>query len=172
MKDNKVLNVLVNWDLIVAGAMLCVLVVCTFAGAIARAMSSPFIWLEELQLFCQVWIVFCGGCAAFRNLAHVEVEFIAELLPEKGQKAVLVINTVIITLVLGYLFMNSLDYLQSFMSSGRTTNVLNLSYVLIYGIAPVAVVFMLLNYYATLKQQWSAIQERCALKSSEKEVTS
>ena len=172
MKDNKVLKVLVNWDLIVAGVMICVLVVCTFGGAIARAANSPFNWLEELQLFCQVWIVFCGGSAAFRYFSHVEVEFVAELFPEIGQKVILVINTIIITAVLGYLLVNSLGYLESFVSSGRTTNVLNLSYVMIYGMAPVAIVYMLLNFYATLKKQWGDIEERCAGKLMEKEAAS
>ena len=170
MKDNKILKVLINWDLIVSGVMMCVLVVCTFLGALSRyVLSAPFNWLEEVQLFCQVWIVFCGGCAAFRMMSHVEIEFIAELLPEAGQKFILILNTIVITVVLGYLGINSWSYLQVFISSGRTTNVLNMSYVVIYGIAPVAVVFMLINYYMTLKTQWNAIIERCSGKDK-KEV--
>lgn len=155
-------KIVVNWDLILAGVMLCVLVVVTFAGALVRyLLSSPFVWLEEIQLFCQVWIVFAGGCAAFRLGGHVEVEFIAELLPEKAQKAVLMINSAVVTGVLLYLLVQSWNYLQVFVSSGRTTNILSISYVLIYGIAPVSIILMIVNYFAVLKGKWKDIEVRC-----------
>lgn len=171
MKKNKLLSCLINWDLIVSGIMLCVLVICTFLGAFSRYLfSQPFNWLEEIQMMCQVWIVFCAGCAAFRLGGHVEIEFIAESLPLKLQKAVLAINTVVITIVLGYLFVNSISYLQVFIKSGRTTNVLNLSYVLIYGIVPVAVVLMLLNYYSTLKKQIKKIEQEYEKKMNNRQA--
>lgn len=169
MKKNKALQILVNWDLVVSGAMLCLLVICTFVGAISRYLfSAPFTWLEEIQTMCQVWIVFCGGCAAFRLGGHIEIEFIAESLPEKGQKIVQVINSVIITLVLGYLGVQSLKYIQVFISSGRVTNILHLSYVVIYGIAPVTIAFMLIYYYATLGKVWHRIETECAEKKAKK----
>ncbi len=165
MKKNKALKMLINWDLVVSGTMLCLLVICTFVGAISRYLfSAPFTWLEEIQLMCQVWIVFCGGCAAFRVGGHIEIEFIAESLPEKGQKIVQVINSAIITLVLGYLGVQSLKYIMVFINSGRATNILHLSYVVIYGIAPVTIVFMLINYYATLGKAWHRIETECAVK--------
>lgn len=155
-------KILINWDLILAGVMLCALVVVTFAGAFMRYLfSSPFVWLEEIQLFCQVWIVFAGGCTAFRLGGHVEVEFIAELLPEKGQKAVLVINSAVLTGVLLYLLVQSWNYLQVFVMSGRTTNILGISYVLIYGIAPVSILLMIVNYFAGLKGKWKEIENHC-----------
>lgn len=165
MKENKFFKILVNWDLIISGVMLCILVICTFVSAISRyVFAAPFNWLEEIQLLCQVWIVFCGGCAAFRLGGHVEIEFVAESLPERGQKILLVINTIIITVILGYLGIQSWQYLQVFLASGRLTNILHMNYVVVYGIAPVSIVLMVVNYYMSLKKSWRHIEEECAEK--------
>ena len=174
MSDNKFVKALINWDLIVSGIMLCVLVVCTFLGAISRYFfSSPFNWLEEVQLLCQVWIVFCGGCAAFRLGGHVEIEFVSECLPLAGQKIVFIINSIIIAVVLCYLGIQSYKYLQVFISSGRTTSVLGLSYVVIYVIAPISMILMVVNYLTTIKRAWKSLEteyeKKVAKKLAEKE---
>lgn len=158
----RILKGLANWDLFISGVMLCALVVCTFAGAISRYfLGAPLNWLEEIQLLCQVWIVFCGGCAAFRIGGHVMVEFVAESLPEIGQKIVLGINSIVVISVLGYLGINAAKYLQVFINSGRVTNVLHMSYVVLYGIAPLSIALMILNYILSLKKQWKEIEKEC-----------
>ena len=61
-------TILGNLDIVVAGAALIVLIVLTFAGVVMRyIVGQPFTWLEEVQLFCMVWIVFAAGGAAFRT---------------------------------------------------------------------------------------------------------
>ncbi len=55
-------EIVMNLDIIVASAALVVLVVLTFLGVIMRYLvGQPFTWMEELQLFCMVWIVFAAG---------------------------------------------------------------------------------------------------------------
>ena len=55
-------TILGNLDIVVAGAALIVLIVLTFAGVVMRyIVGQPFTWLEEVQLFCMVWIVFAAG---------------------------------------------------------------------------------------------------------------
>lgn len=148
-----------NVDLFVSSLMLLILVLLTFIGVIMRyVFSSPFNWMEEIQLLCQVWVVFSGGVAAFRLGSHVAIEFVAESLPEIGQKIVLIVNTVVSTAVLGYLGYQSWQYLQVFLKSGRTTTILNISFVLIYIIAPISILLMTVNYLASIKKSWHEIE--------------
>lgn len=73
-------TILGNLDIVVAGAALIVLIVLTFAGVVMRyIVGQPFTWLEEVQLFCMVWIVFAAGGAAFRTKSHVAIEMVADM---------------------------------------------------------------------------------------------
>ena len=67
-KQNSLKTILGNLDIIVASVTLIVLIALTFAGVVMRyIVGQPFTWLEEVQLFCMVWIVFAAGGAAFRT---------------------------------------------------------------------------------------------------------
>ena len=70
MKEQSALKKIAgNLDIIVAGIALIVLIALTFAGVVMRyIIGQPFTWLEEVQLFCMVWIVFAAGGAAFRTV--------------------------------------------------------------------------------------------------------
>ena len=67
-RDNKVLSLLGNLDIALAGLTLAVLIILTVLGVAWRyVFAQPFTWLEEVQLACMVWIVFAAGGAAFRT---------------------------------------------------------------------------------------------------------
>ena len=67
-------SVIGNLDIIVASIALIVLIILTFVGVIMRyIVGQPFTWLEEVQLFCMVWIVFAAGGAAFRTGSNVAI---------------------------------------------------------------------------------------------------
>lgn len=52
--------------------------------------------------------------------------------------------------VLGYLMYQSFGYLEIFIRSGRSTPMLKIPYVVIYGIAPVSYVLMVISYFYAL----------------------
>ena len=111
-KENKGLSILANLDIAVAAVILAVLIVLTFAGVIWRYIfNAPFTWLEEVQTSCMVWIVFAGAGAAFRMGNHVAIEMIVDMMPEKMQKAMGWIISVILRLGLRhfYLFLHRYD---------------------------------------------------------------
>ena len=67
MEENKfsLKSCLANLDLMIAGTVLAILIVLTFAGVIWRYfLGKPFTWLEEVQTACMVWIVFSAAGAA------------------------------------------------------------------------------------------------------------
>lgn len=158
MKENKdgFFSCLVNLDILLAGLVLAVLIVLTFAGVIWRYfLSNPFNWLEEVQTACMVWIVFAAGGAAFRLGNHVAIEMIVDLLPRTVQKVMTVLISVVVVVVLGYLFEKTLGFIDIFLLSGRSTSMLGIPYWLIYGIAIPAYIDMLFSYFYSV---WNGVK--------------
>lgn len=140
-------KILANLDSIVAGTALVILVALTILGALLRYFfNHPFVWLEEVQLWCEVWVAFIGAGAAFRTGSHVAIEIIIDALPKRIQKVFDFIIAFIVIGVIGYLFIESIGYLQLFIKSGRTTSILQVPYTVIYGVIPITCVLMLSNY--------------------------
>ncbi len=150
-KHSKLGSVLWNLDVIVASIVLAILITLTFIGVPFRyIMGSPFTWLEEVQLACMVWIVFCAAGAAFRNGNQVAIEMVVDMMPKKLQKVVEVLISVVVVAVIGYMFYQSIGYISVFVKSGRATPMLKIPYALIYGIAPVSFVLMIVSYFYAL----------------------
>ena len=150
-KENKGLSILANLDIAVAAVILAVLIVLTFAGVIWRyVFNAPFTWLEEVQTSCMVWIVFAGAGAAFRMGNHVAIEMIVDMMPEKMQKAMNWIISVVVVIVIGFLFKQSLGFIQVFMRSGRSTSMLKIPYAWVYGISIFAYIDMIISYFYSI----------------------
>ncbi len=147
-KEKKGLKFLANFDVIVASAILAILIVLTFAGVIWRYIfKAPFTWLEEVQTSCMVWITFAAAGAAFRSGNHVAIEMIVDLMPKKAQKIMEIIISIIVVIVVGYLFIQTIPYLQIFLESGRSTSMLHIPYIVIYGISLFAYIDMIISYF-------------------------
>lgn len=149
MKNNKLLlKVIGNLDVAVASIMLAALVILTSTGVVMRyVVGNPLTWLEEVQLFCMVWIVFCASGAAFRTGSHVAIEMVYDLLPNGAQKVASVFIDMVVLAVLSYLFYQSIGFIKMFVDSGRTTNMLGIPYWFIYGIGPISFVLMIVNFF-------------------------
>ncbi|GHS85720.1 hypothetical protein AGMMS49957_02420 [Synergistales bacterium] len=142
------LNIIFNLDIVVASISLVLLIILTFGGVIMRYLvGRPLTWLEEVQLACMVWIVFAAGGAAFRTGNHVAIEMVVDAMPKKAQKIMEYLIGVVVVLVIGYLFIQSIGFVKLFISSGRSTSMLNIPYALIYGVAPVSYIIMIISYF-------------------------
>lgn len=137
-----------NLDIIISGAALAILILLTFIGVIMRyVIGHPITWMEEVQLFCMVWIVFGAGGAAYRTHNHTAIEILVDAFPQNLQKIVGILIDVIVVVVIGYLFINSIGFVQVFLKSGRDTSILHIPLWLQYGIAPVSYIIMVLSYF-------------------------
>lgn len=163
-KDRNILSILANLDFLVAGVTLALLIALTFLGVIWRYIfKAPFTWLEEVQMAALVWIVFAGAGAAFRTGNHVAIEMIVDLMPEKLQKFINIIISIVVVTVIGYLFTQSLGFIQMFMKSGRATSMLKIPYSIIYGIAILSYIDMIVSYfYGLMKGIKSEAKEAAA----------
>jgi len=147
-RKSPVWKILGNLDIAVAAVTLVVLIILTFGGVIMRyVIGRPLTWLEEVQLACMVWIVFAAAGAAFRTGNHVAIEMVVEAFPKKLQKVMDYVIGLVVVLVIGYLFIQSIGFIRLFISSGRSTSMLEIPYALIYGIAPVSYILMLVSYF-------------------------
>ena len=149
-KDNKFLKIVGNLDIFVAVVALIVLIGLTSSGVVMRyVIGKPFTWLEEVQLFCMVWIVFGAGGAAFRTGNHVAIEMVVEMFPKPVQKVIGIIVDLVVLFVISYLFVQSIRFVGVFVRSARCTSILKIPYTLIYGIAPVSYLLMIISYFTS-----------------------
>ena len=140
-KENKASAILMNLDIVVASIILAILIVLTFLGVVWRYIfNAPFTWLEEVQTSCMVWIVFAGAGAAFRSGNHVAIEMIVDLMPKSMQKIMEILISIVVVVVIGYLFMKS----------GRSTSMLKIPYSWVYGIAIISYFDMIISYFYAL----------------------
>lgn len=147
-KESTPKTILGNLDIAVASIALIILIVLTFSGVIMRyIVGKPYTWLEEVQLFCMVWIVFAAGGAAFRTGSHVAIEMVVEMFPENVQKVIGYIIDIVVFAVIAYLFWNSIGFIQMFLKSGRSTSMLKIPLALQYVIAPISYILMIVSYF-------------------------
>lgn len=150
-KKNKGLDFLLNFDLLLASAILTILIFLTFLGVVWRYIfNAPFTWLEEVQTSCMVWIVFAAAGAAFRTGNHVAIEMVVDLMPEKVQKVMEWLISIVVVVVVGYLFFQSIGFIQVFLKSGRSTSMLKIPYAVVYGIAIVSYIDMIISYFYSI----------------------
>ena len=149
-KNNPFLKIVGNLDIFVSVIALIVLVGLTSSGVVMRyVVGKPFTWLEEVQLFCMVWIVFGAGGAAFRTGNHVAIEMVVEMFPKSVQKVIGIIVDLVVLFVISYLFVQSIRFVGVFVKSGRCTSILKIPYTLTYGIAPVSYLLMIISYFTS-----------------------
>ena len=148
MKKNSWLKILCNLDLFIASIAMVVLTLVTAAGVIMRyIVKNPILWQEEVQAFCQVWMIFLGGSVAFRAGSIVAIEMFVDSLPEKGQRIMGYVVDMIVLFVLSFLMVKSHAYIQQvFGQSGRPTPILRIPYTVIYGVAPYGCALMMISY--------------------------
>lgn len=138
---------LLNLDVVIASVAMVLLVGLTFSGVIARyIIGAPFGWIEEVQAALIIWVVFGAAGAAFRTANHAAIEIFYEMFPAVVRKILDVFILIVSLITLLFLAKTSIAYINVFASTGRTTAVLHLSYMMIYCIVPVSCVWQIFNY--------------------------
>ena len=146
-----------NIDLVVAIVCMLVLVTLTFVGALRRYfLRNPIYWLEEVQTWMIIWIIFCGSSYGFRKGAHVMIDVLTDTFPQRMQKAVLWFSYLCSIIVLGFFFYQSLQLTLQFYRTGKLTTVLRMKSWIVYSMAAIGTFWMGLSAtYYTLKESFS-----------------
>lgn len=140
---------LVNFDLVLAGAALVVLVILTFVGVVLRySFHAPIAWQGEIQILCYIWLSYFGICAVVRNGGHVAIDILVDALPELAAKVIAVIDFIITILILFYTSYQGTLLVHQLYVTNRVSGVLDIPYWIFYFPFPVGIALTALNYLA------------------------
>lgn len=157
---NKLLYLMSNLDWAVTCLAMAVLIFVTFLGVIMRYFfNDPFVWTEEVQLWCFVWVAFIGGGATFRLGGHVSIDILVDSLPAGLQRIIKVLEYIIVIGVLIYYTTYSTVLVKQMIRTERVTNILGIPYGLIYAAFPVGCILMIISYTITVIQPSLHIKE-------------
>lgn len=138
---------LTNFDFILSGVCLLVLVGLTAWGVVMRYFfNSPIIWLEEIQVLMFVWVAFFGSSAAFRTGNHIAIEALVEMFPVRWQRIIEVFDSLLVLLILVLVMYWQFSRGMTLTRTGRTTSILNIPTALNYFGVAAACAFMIVNF--------------------------
>ena len=166
VRCGKALKFLRNLDLVMAGIALVILVAVTFMGVIMRYfLNKPFPWIEEVQMWAIVWVVFFGGGAAFRYGGHVAIDFIVDLFPPFLRTAVAVLGKLVALMIFVFLIVQGIQLLEQMSDFNRLTNILYIPYAFIYSVFPLGCLLMIIDH--PLRGLWRRVHQKKGNSSKE-----
>ena len=154
-KGNKVLKFLGSLDIYAAIVIMLVLLAITVTNVFMRyVMRSPITWVDELQLFLFLWVVYLSAGAAFRYSSHVAIEIVVDSLKGNVRKAAEFLAFICSLVILIYLMYQSNRYYLQLVSTNKIATLLRISYKYVYAVVPIGnalmVVSMIIYYLREL----------------------
>lgn len=117
--------IITNIDAVVTGTTLVLCTLLVNCNVLMRyILKSPISWCEEVVTGLFVWTVFVGSAYAYRTHAHLGVDILVNLIPEKAEGAVKTAVELIEMAVLAMLTYNSVQYVMNTLN--KFTNVLRM----------------------------------------------
>lgn len=91
--------------------ILTILTLVTFYQVIGRNIlgNSP-VWAEEMGRYLFIWVSFIGAAIGFRKGAHLGVDFLVNLLPQKLHNVVEKIIQILLIFILGLIVVKGLEF--------------------------------------------------------------
>ncbi|MFQ7092108.1 MAG: TRAP transporter small permease [Coprococcus sp.] len=141
---DHVVNTILRWIVMI---MLSVMSVIVFAQVVFRIVHLSIPWSEELSKYLLIWSTFMGAAPCVRKGSLVGLEFLQSALPERGQKALKIVLSIVICAML--VFLIGVGFWAVRRVCFQITPVLKQSMGLMYAAIPVGSVFMLINQIIT-----------------------
>lgn len=116
-------KIVLNLDAVITCVTLSLCTILVNANIFTRYLfNTPIYWAEEVATSLFIWTVFIGSAYAYRIHAHLGVDILVKLLPEKAKKGTQFVVNIIEIAVLAMLFYVSAQYVMN--SWHRVTDVL------------------------------------------------
>lgn len=116
-------KIVLNLDAVITCVTLSLCTILVNANIFTRYLfNTPIYWAEEVATSLFIWTVFIGSAYAYRIHAHLGVDILVKLLPEKAKKGTQFVVDIIEIAVLAMLFYVSAQYVMN--SWHRVTDVL------------------------------------------------
>ena len=136
-----------NLDAFLSGISLIIIVLITVAGVIMRKfVGQPIAWLEEMQIFFFVWLVFLGGSLAFRMGNQVSIDLIAARLSGKSRNILEIIDYIVSIIVISYMLYGGWKLMHSPSVIRKVTPYFKIGYAWIDLAVPIGCALMILQY--------------------------
>ncbi|MBT9777651.1 TRAP transporter small permease subunit [Clostridium sp. MCC353] len=128
-------------DLISSSALV-IMIAVTCLGVITRlTINLPLMWAEETAKICFAWCIFMGAAACYRNKAHIGIDVLISMLPDKGRRRLELGTYLALTAVIVWLIFMSGSYAVSVWS--KPTDYFRIPYTFVAGSISCSFVFML-----------------------------
>lgn len=136
-----------NLDSIITGFAMVAMTVVVLLNVFFRYFANnPLVWSEEVSTTLFVWSIFAGGEVCFRKKAHLGVDFLVKLLPEKIRSVFVCIIDILVILIIGTLAVISIFYMWN--SRANLSRVMQVT--VLWNTVPVAVSFVVSFVWAVL----------------------
>ena len=96
----KLYNIVGKLEVTIAKYSLLVMTLLVFLSAMSRRLGKPISWAVDVSTFLFAWAVFLGADAALRRDKLVSIDLLVERFPERVQKAIKLLNYVIMAVFL------------------------------------------------------------------------
>lgn len=147
------------------------LAVITIGNVVSRKFfNHSWSFAEEVSQFILVIMTFMGVGYAARKGRHIRMTAFYEMANEKVKKAVMLIISISMTVLLLYLAWYAWEYVMNVMNTGRVTPVLRAPFYLAIIWAPIGLVMGAVQYFLTFiknlthKEVWLSFEEKTEYK--------
>ncbi len=121
-------------------------------------LSYSSIWSEEIARYAFIYITWIGAAAAIRERAHIRIDVILPLLPDKG-KAIVFIFGDIITLILAFIALYwSIEPVLTSIKFGSVTHGLRISQAWFLMAVPLGFSMIILRLIQSMKRDISDLK--------------
>ena len=143
-----------------------VLVVVVFIQVVLRYLfrySLP--WSEETARFLFLWIVWIGAAYAVKMRAHLKIDFVVNMLPQRAQKYMELFATLIWFAFCLFFTYKGVELTRILFVRGQITPVMKLPMAYVYAAVPTGAILMLLRLVEDLARQIRDLREERRVKA-------
>ena len=129
--------------------MAAALVIVVFSNVLGRYFFNfALAWAEETARFLFIWLSFLGAILANAHAEHMHLDIFIHWMPEKIGKGMLIFGNTVVLVILGLLVDGGATMVVQ--NYNWQTSALEISYGLVYSIAPISCIIMILQVAARL----------------------
>lgn len=140
---NKISNLVLRAEEVLAGGMLCLIAVLIFWSAIARTIGMPVNWAQDVSLLAFAWLIFIGSDIIIKTGNLIRIDMLVNLFPKSIQKILTLIFDLLMLLFLLVLIVYGFILVSQ--SWNRTFNTMKLSYAWCTLAVPVGALLMFVS---------------------------
>jgi TRAP-type C4-dicarboxylate transport system permease small subunit len=128
-----------------------IMVIAIFGQVVNRNfLYLPASWLEELAVYCMVYMALLGTELGLRDDTQIRVTMLIDRLSGRARKIVNIISKIVVVSFSVVIFKTSVDMLQMQITTGQISSALQIPMVIPYAAIPVSFGIIIIVQGATL----------------------